>query len=197
MPVLHSKELRVTARACPLLDGDPEVWVECCSKRFFPLAKRIVRDNDLAEDVLQESWVKILEAVHRYRGGPPACAWVRTIVANNAVDVHRKRNSPGARDLPEHPAESPEAAAAAKELRELLAAMIGALPETYRQILELRHGQGLSTKETADLLHISRANVSVRLNRAVSMLRRRLIARGVMTKPVGSALGRSQGPRSP
>jgi len=183
--VLQSSGLKEAARACPLLDGDPEAWAACCSERFFPLARRIAGDSDLARDALQESWAKILEAVHMYRGGDPACAWVRAIVANSAADTRRKRRA----EVPvgagmairwEAPGKSPEAAAAEKQLLHLVSTMIAALPETYRQVLELRHVRGLSTGEAAGLLHTSRANVSVRLNRAVSMLRKRLQARGVL-----------------
>lgn len=178
-PILRSKRLESASRSCPLLDGDPEAWVACCSRRFFPLARRIARDDDLALDILQESWVKILEVTHAYRGGPPACAWVRTIVANSAIDARRKRKAEtreeelGQFERLEDPGQSPEAWAAEKELLEMLSAMLSVLPETYRQILELRYAQGLTTKETAEQLQISRANVSVRLNRAISMLRRR------------------------
>ena len=148
----------------------------CCSKRFLPLARRIARDNDLALEILQESWVKIIEAVHTYRGGSPACAWVRTIVANSAIDAHRPRTHPSEDqdiDVLEDPGRSPEAWAAQRELVNLLSAMISELPEIYRQILNLRYTQGLSTEEAATQLRISRANVSVRLNRAISMLRKR------------------------
>ena len=130
--------------------------------------------------------MKVLEAVCEYRGGRPACAWVRTIVAHCAIDdIRRKQNAGLQQEMAqreferlENPSRSPEALAAEKELIEMLSAMISALPETYRQILDLRYAQGLSTREAADRLHISRTNVSVRLSRAVSMLRKRLEARG-------------------
>ena len=159
----------------------------CCAERFFPLARRIAGDNDLAQDALQESWAKILEAVHMYRGGAPACAWVRAIVAHSAADLRRKRRAEvpvsegaGRAIRLEDPSRSPEALAAEKQLLDLVSAMIAVLPGTYRQVLELRHARGLDTAEAAALLRTSRANVSVRLNRAVAMLRKRLQARGVL-----------------
>lgn len=185
-PILRSERLESAARACPLLDGDPEAWVACCSKRFFRLARRITGEDELAMEILQESWVKVLEAVQAYRGGAPACGWVRVIVQNSAIDARRKRQTetqgvePAQFERLEDPGQSPEARAAERELVEMLLAMISVLPETYRQIVELRYVQNLSTKETAEFLQISRANVSVRLNRAVSMLRKRFEARGLV-----------------
>lgn len=183
LPVLHTERLASAARACPLIDGDPEAWVACCSKRFFPLARRIAGDDDLANDALQESWVKILEAVHVYRGGSPACAWVRVVVVNCGKDRQRKRKREASGgnseelDRLEDPTRSPEVLAIQSELTEVLLEMIAALPATYRQVVELRYQKELSTKETARLLQLSPGAVAVRLHRAVSMLRNRLEAR--------------------
>ena len=59
----------------------------------------------------------------------------------------------------------------------LLREMISLLPKTYRQVVELRVYEGLSTRQSADLLHVSRSNVSTRLNRAVQLLQQSIDAR--------------------
>lgn len=192
-PPTQEDKLEQAARACPLLDGDPEAWVACCTKRFCPVARRIAGDNALAEDVLQESWIKILEAVHRYRGGSPACSWVGVIVANTAKDAIRKRGTrvplDEAANVEESRYEAPGASLEREEeerLIRLASEMVAALPETFRQVLEMRYLHGLSTEETARLLDTSRGNVSVRLHRAVSMLRKRLLARETSQSRSGS-----------
>ncbi|MDE0164693.1 MAG: sigma-70 family RNA polymerase sigma factor [Bryobacterales bacterium] len=170
------------AGECPLLEGDQEKWITCCSERFFPLAKRITGGDSLAEDALQESWIKILQAVnHACFNGPKACPWVSTIVANAARDVRRRRTRHKEVFLPlpemEAPSRTPEALAQEKQLLALLGEIISFLPETYRQVVELRLQQGLSTDQTAGRLHISRAQVKTRLNRAVRMIQLRIDAR--------------------
>lgn len=182
-----NSRLGQTARNCPLLDGREEAWVACCSKRFSSLAKRIAGNDEAALDALQESWIKVLQGVHGYRGGPPACAWVRTIVANSARDIHRHQH--GEVPLPEEPDQrkdpgpSAENQAMEAQLLVLLEEIVSALPETYRQVLELRYGQERSTEETAALLHISRSNVATRLDRAVSLLRKRVKERLEAARP--------------
>ena len=187
MPPTRSRKLRQAACACPLLDGYLEAWVACCSKRFFPLARRVAGDNHLAQDALQESLIKIIEAEHRYRGGSPACAWVRTIVANGAKDTLRNTLRKRRWEVPldqasdvESRFDDPEASLEREEEEQQLhfvSETVAALPETYRQVLEMPCIQGLSTEETAALLHTSRNSVSVRLHRAVSRLRKRHRAR--------------------
>ncbi len=100
-------QCRVARRYCPswnqAVSGRPSAPARCSVAIRRPgwLAvpsgssrwRRIADDNDLAQDALQESWAKILEAVHMYRGGAPACAWVCAIVAHSAADLRRKRRA--------------------------------------------------------------------------------------------------------
>lgn len=153
----------------------------CCSQHFFPLAKRIVRDDDLAQDVLQISWIKIFQAVNVSLGGPTACPWVATVVANSAKDIRRQQQR--RKEVPLENTEiratgqDLEVLAQERELLELLREMIVMLPDTYRRVIELRVQENLSTKQTARLLGISHSNVTTRLNRAVKMLERRIRSR--------------------
>ena len=135
-----------------LLEGNQEAWIACCSERFSPLAKRIARYDGRAEDALQASWIKILQAVNRVCfNGPKACPWVSTIVTNAARNVRRRRFR--REEVPlsevEDPGRTPEALAQEKQLLALLREIISLLLETYRQVVELRLYQGLSTGQTA------------------------------------------------
>ncbi len=56
----------------------------------------------------------------------------------------------------------------------LLVEIVSTLPEAYRQVLDLRYSQERNTKETAELLHISRSNVATRLDRAISLIKKRV-----------------------
>ncbi|MCY3757628.1 MAG: sigma-70 family RNA polymerase sigma factor [Acidobacteria bacterium] len=178
--ILPGSQLARAAGDCPLLEGDSEAWIVCCSGRFFPLARRIAGDDALAEDVLQVSWIKILQAINHVRfEGPKACPWVHRVVANTARDFHKKRvrRREVALEDRRDPARGPEALAQERELLVLCREMIDLLPATYRQVLKLRLYQGLSNKQISRRLHLSRGNVAVRLNRAVALLKRRFDSR--------------------
>lgn len=178
--VLPTPKLKQAAKDCPLLEGNSEAWMVCCSRRFFPLAKRIAGDDDLAHDVLQTSWIKILQSLnHACFDGPKACPWVHRIVANTAKNYHgqRVRRREGPLQGEQAPTRDPEALARERELLVLLREMIDLLPGTYRQVIELRLYQGFSTNEISQHLHISRGNVAVRMNRAINMIKRRIDTR--------------------
>ena len=178
--ILPTANLKRAAKDCPLLECDSEAWIACCSRRFFPIAKRIVGDDSLAEDVLQMSWIKILQAInHVCLDGPKACPWVRRVVINTAGDFHRGkvRRREGPLQDERTPTQDPEALAQEKELRVLLREMIDLLPGTYRQVIKLRLYQGFSNRQISRCLHISRGNVAIRMNRAIRLLKHRIDAR--------------------
>ena len=187
--VLPTPKLKQAAKDCPLLEGNSEAWIACCSRRFFPLARRVAGNDDLAHDVLQTSWIKILQSLnHASFSGPKACPWVHQIVTNTAKEFHGKqvRRREGPLEDQAAPTRGPEALAQERELLVLLREMIDLLPGTYRQVIKLRLYQGLSTKQISRNLHISRGNVAVRMNRAISLLKRRIDARTQSLPPKGS-----------
>lgn len=173
---------------CPLLAGDSEQWVRCCTGRFLPLARRLTDGDDIARDALQESWIIVMEKLHQYRGDPPACGWVRAIVHHEASHAAASRPSyvplaeDGADAQAARPATgaswpSPEAAAYDRELTRLLLEVIDELPPTFRDVVRMRDVEDRSTDEVARRLHISSQNVKVRLHRARKLLRPRLLRR--------------------
>ena len=187
--VLPTPKLKQAARDCPLLEGNGEAWIVCCSRRFFPLARRVAGDDDLVHDVLQTSWIKILQSLnHASFNGPKACPWVHRIVTNTAKDFHGKQVRRREDPLQDQrtPTRDPEALAQERELLILLREMIDLLPGTYRQVIKLRLYQGFSNKQISRRLHVSRGNVAVRMNRAITLLKRRIDARARSLSKEGS-----------
>ncbi|MDE0262137.1 MAG: sigma-70 family RNA polymerase sigma factor [Bryobacterales bacterium] len=183
-PIVPSPALERAAQdCCPLLADDEarEEWIACCSRRFFPLAKRIADDDDLAREALQVSWIKIFQAANVSVRGPTACPWVASVVANSAKDLRRQQRrrrevsleAVGTRSA----GQDLEAMVQERQLLTFLHEMIAMLPDTYRRVVELRLQEGVSTKQTARRLGISRSNVTTRLNRAVRMLKRSIKSR--------------------
>ena len=164
---------------CPLLERDTERWLRCCTARFLPLARRVAGDDDLAHDALHEAWIIVMQRLHTYRGGPPACPWVHSIVRHEASRTVRPRAREEPLDAPHERMADwrlPEADAYAAELRRVLLEAIDELPPTYREVVRLRDVEEHTTAEVAEQLHISKRNAAVRLHRAHRLLRTRLLA---------------------
>lgn len=170
---------------CPLLEKRQEEWIECCTARFLPLAKRVTGNHAEAEDVLQDAWIIAIEKVHQYKGQPPACGWIRTIVRREAkrAAARRKRDAPPDRREDDGDAEmvrpaagekTPEDIAHERQMLRLLLEIVDGLPPIYREVVKLRDFGGRSEGEAAVALGLSGSGAASRLHRAHRLVRDRL-----------------------
>ncbi len=174
-----------------VLDGDKaayETLIRRHNQRLFRAARAIVRDDDEAEDVVQQVWLAAYQGLAGFRGDSALTTWLTRIVVNEAL-ARRRRRQKGehlslideeAHAVPD--ARTPEEEAATGELGRLLEAHIDRLPDIYREVLVLRDVEEMTTAETAACLGVSEEAVRVRLHRA----RRDL--QSSLSEAVGSSL---------
>ncbi len=160
--------------------GDREAFGELydrCVRRVFRHVLYMVNDVDLAEDLTEQTFLRALEAIHRYeRRDVPFLAWLLRIARNlylndrrvqrNNSSIHNKWNG-GA-------AASPEFFCEAKLDGEEVWRAVRALDGDQRQVIVLRFMDGLSYADVADVLGKSVGAVRVAQFRALRALRRRL-----------------------
>ena len=128
---------------------------------------------------MQDSWIIVLEKLYQYRGGPPACGWVGAIVRHEAGHgaARKNREVPLLLDGRNPNLASPDQALHRHQLVRILLEAIDRLPPTYREVVRLRDLDERPAAQVAHESHISRSNVAVRLQRAHTLLRRRLVRR--------------------
>ena len=155
-------------------------------ERVYRLALRITRNTEDAEDVQQETLLKVHRKLGQFEGRSRLTTWISRIAINEALMCLRKRRSafylpleetiqpteesPASEDF-QSPIEGPEAAYSRKELRDLLKQAMERLRPAYRVVFLLRAVEQLSTGETAKVLQISASAVKARMRRARSELR--------------------------
>jgi len=137
---------------------------------MYRLAKSIVRDSALAEDVVQESLVKAWQAAASFRGDASVRSWALRITHNTAISVLRKR-----REESRDPALLPERGDAGPSLDrqvhgrlmvEELWAALEHLDPLSRTITVLREVEGMTYEEIAESLDLPLPTVKTRLFRA-------------------------------
>jgi RNA polymerase sigma-70 factor (ECF subfamily) len=137
---------------------------------------RIVRRQDLAEDIAQEAFLRAYRSLDRFETGRPFGPWISRIAANLAIN---ERRSPRAREeeLDETHAEAPSnqtgplQGVLEREAGAILEEALGRLPQEQRAVFVLRVFEELSYQEIADALEISAGTVMSRLSRAREKLR--------------------------
>jgi RNA polymerase sigma-70 factor (ECF subfamily) len=158
------------------------------------LAMLYVSDRAVAEEVVQEAWMGILQGLDRFGGRCSLKTWIFRIVMNIAKTrcLREKRSIAfsslyageaqsveSAADfdgnwisLPRNRCENPEEHLLAQETRVYIQMAIGALPLRQRIVITLHDVEGWRSHEVADLLGITKANQRVLLHRARSRVRR-------------------------
>jgi RNA polymerase sigma-70 factor (ECF subfamily) len=159
----------------------------------FALIYRMVRDRALAEDLSQDTFVKVLNALDSYRSEYRFSSWIFKIANNVAIDQLRKRElatlsldgSPDARTREEVEAtalqatargESPLAELEARELGSQIEVAIAKLRPEYRACILLRHVEGRAYEEIAEALDLPLGTVKTYIHRARAELRESLEA---------------------
>lgn len=153
----------------------------------YSLARYLARDQTLAEDVVQDAFLRAFRSFESWRGEAPK-AWLLAIVRNcylNQVAASPARAA--SRDLDDlagdPPAElvdrrNPESVLAEKDEAAWLRATVERLPEPFREALVLRELEDLSYKEIAAITQVPIGTVMSRLSRARQMLAELLLPRG-------------------
>jgi RNA polymerase sigma-70 factor (ECF subfamily) len=155
--------------------------------RLLVIARRIVRNEEDAQDAVQDAFLAAFKQIGNFKGLSRLGTWLHRIVVNAALGRLRSRERRPEQSIEEllphfgegeHQLDPPapwQATSATllqqKETRERVRHCIDALPETYRTVLLLRDIEGLDTVETAALLGTSPGVVKTRLHRARQALR--------------------------
>jgi len=147
------------------------------------LAKWLLRNEQDAQDVVQEAYLRAFKSFGGFHGSNGR-AWLLTIVRNTSYTLLKKNR---AVDLTTtfdeeihaigHDSASPATILEHAEDAELIRGVMDKLPTEFREILTLRHQEGLSYKEIADIVKIPTGTVMSRLARARAKLKEYLAAR--------------------
>lgn len=172
-------------------DGDEACFALLLRRHQGPVFRfflRHVGDIESAEDLTQEAFLRVVHNRASFRSGARFTTWIYTIARNLAVDEMRKRRyrrhrsldeplgsrdgDPGRTlgDLVGDPKERTEAQAADLELRAVLEAAIGRLPEEQREVFTLREMGGLSFQEIAEVVGCNENTVKSRMRYALERL---------------------------
>ena len=153
--------------------------------RVFAFVLRLTQDRSRAEDVLQETWLRVVRGAAAYQPTAKFTTWVYTIARNSCVDGARRERHRAAEPLDEEPRDTgtplndPERGAASAELRPLLEAAVAALPEEQREVFLLRELAGIPFAEIARMTGAPEPTVKSRMRYALQALQKSLGRAGV------------------
>lgn len=129
-----------------------------------------------ADDLLQETWLRIHEVRHTYRPGEPVLPWLYAIARNIRVDQYRKTRRVETRE--QQVERLPEIAAVEHTRGPDLEALLASLPESQREVIAMLKISGMSLEEVARATASSVGSVKQKAHRAYDKLRDLLTGAG-------------------
>ncbi len=149
------------------------------SPRIWVVIRRYARDDDDADDLLQDCWVRILERLEAYKRRGSFAAWAIAVSKNVCRTRLRRARRQGVRttalqDVAEVSGGPPDPLEQLRldRQREILYAALGKLPDRERDAIVLRVLEGRDTEETATILNVAPATVRSLMQRGMYRLRR-------------------------
>ncbi len=172
------------------LAGDQKAYTRLVEKHrtaIYHIINRIVHSDEVARDLVQETFMKAFTSLGSYRSEYRFSTWLYKIAANSSIDHLRKKRiqalsldrplntGDGTMEL-EVPDDSfnPELALVRKQQRFSIEGAIDDLPTKYREVIVYRHKDDKSYEEIADLVGIPVGTVKARIFRARELLKRKL-----------------------
>jgi RNA polymerase sigma-70 factor (ECF subfamily) len=182
---LAAADLQLVRRALGRDETAVRAIIKANNRRLYRLARGILRNDNEAEDVVQETYVRAFTHLAEFRGDSSLSTWLSRIAMNEALGRLRRRR-PGVElsSLPPGTLEAqiiqfpllsatddPERTMAQREIQHVVEAAIDELPEPFRMVFITRVVEGMNVEETADILGLKPETVKTRLHRARTMLR--------------------------
>jgi RNA polymerase sigma-70 factor (ECF subfamily) len=179
--------------------GNPRAFEQLVLRHRTPVYHFILRLSGhpaRAEDLLQETWLKVVRGAQNYQPRARFTTWVYTIARNLCVDSARKESYRRVESLDAPPAAgeadgptlgerlpdggmSPERGAHNRRLQPLIEGALRSLPPEQREVFLLREYSGIAFKEIAQVTGVPENTVKSRMRYALEGLRRKLTELGV------------------
>lgn len=188
---MKDKKIADTALVEQFKNGSMEAFEELIERyeaKVFNLAMRFTRNQEDAEEVLQDVFATIYKKIDGFQGKSAFSSWLYRIIVNAAFMKLRKRKqhntvsiedlSPAVKqvclDKEQIYGNRSDSMSINRELRDVIQTAIDKLPEQYRAVFVLRDVDGLSNQEVGEILQLSVPAVKSRLHRSRLMLRKKL-----------------------
>ncbi len=184
---VNAMESEASAIARGLRRRDPDLLdrlIEQYQHRLLRYLVYLAGNRELAEDLFQETWIRVLERSHQYDGKHEFSTWLYAVARNLTIDYLRKKRPVSLDGLMEDERHAPLEPADTRpmawevvqqhEQAERVSAALVSIPAEYRETVVLRFQDGLALDEIATVIGAPLGTVKSRLYRGLNLLMSRL-----------------------
>jgi RNA polymerase sigma-70 factor (ECF subfamily) len=153
------------------------------SRKMFAICLRYAKNQETAEDILQDGFIRVFGALNTFRKQGSLEGWIRRIMVNTALEYHRKEvKMYTISEAAEVSSESSDADALSQLSNIEVLELLKSLPLGYRNVFNLYAIEGYNHAEIAEMLQISEGTSKSQLSRARSLLQQKVIQLNQISK---------------
>ncbi|NBV14003.1 MAG: RNA polymerase sigma factor [Sphingobacteriia bacterium] len=153
------------------------------SRKMFAICLRYAKNQETAEDILQDGFIRVFGALNTFRKQGSLEGWIRRIMVNTALEYHRKEvKMYTISEAAEVSSESSDADALSQLSNIEALELLKSLPLGYRNVFNLYAIEGYNHAEIAEMLQISEGTSKSQLSRARSLLQQKVIQLNQISK---------------
>lgn len=169
-----------------ILEGKKSLY-EIIVRRFNPYLYKLGRsynfEHEDTQDLMQDTYIDAYKNLAKFKGNSSFKTWIFRIMMNNCYRKKEKSSfkfekyqivEENSKPLYTNSDNDTDSVYKRRELANIVESALARIPFEYRMVFSLREVNDMSVADTAELLHISEANVKVRHNRAKAMLRKEI-----------------------
>lgn len=162
-------------------EGDRSAFrqlVEQHIRGAYDVAFGFVRDHDIADDIVQDAFLRAFDALGEFRGEAKFSTWLHRIVVNLSLNRAKRERVKAVREVPlmnvVQLVSAPGPDASTIDVRDHLERALHELPTLQRAVVILRHYEGMSTEQVSRILRCSEGTVKTHLFRGLKKMRSKL-----------------------
>jgi len=153
------------------------------SRKMFAICLRYAKNQETAEDILQDGFIRVFGALNTFRKQGSLEGWIRRIMVNTALEYHRKEvKMYTISEAAEVSSESSDADALSQLSNIEVLELLKSLPLGYRNVFNLYAIEGYNHAEISEMLQISEGTSKSQLSRARSLLQQKVIQLNQISK---------------
>lgn len=160
-----------------------KILYKSLSSKMFGVCMRYTNDYHIAEDILQDGFIKVFKNISKYRGEGSFEGWIRRIFVNTAIEHYRKKvNMYALTEIESDHIKTYDGDIVDQLQAEDLLRLIGELSPGYRTVFNMYVIEGYSHQEIGEMLGISEGTSKSQLSRARSLLQIKVNELNTITK---------------
>ena len=149
-------------------------------KRLYSIVRRNVNSHEDADDILQNTFIKIFRHIKGYEGRSELFTWMYRITSNEIINHQKKNTKMKVVTLEQHDFQTAEAYINTDDLPLALEAAVASLPERQQMVFRMRYFDELTYKQIAELLQLTEGALKASFHHAVRKIEEEFRAKQIL-----------------